>query len=230
MCATHPPLSLLLVSIVSCAAQRAWVREAARCVMRSHGLHGGNYVVVHVRISEEKSRERGNQMPPFKSYPAAADAAMEAANVSRVFLQTATNSALESMAAWAAKDDHAQLSYTRSERAEHDLWMIQNRNASGCIGNYTRAKSCRTQAGERSSVVAQAVNALIASRSRVFISPTASMWTMFIGGLMRRRRSDTVVSQHSAADRRLQEIHRRGGGGARGVPKGQEDAAGYSDF
>ena len=222
---THPPCPRHLPSMVH--AQRAWVRDAARCVMRANGLHGGNFVVVHVRISEEKNRERGKQMPPFASYPAAADAAMAAANVSRVFLQTATPSALESMTVWAAKGG-THLSYTQSDRAEHDLWMIQNRNESGCIGNYSRAKSCRTQAGERSSVVAQAVNALIASRSRVFVSPTASMWTMFIGGLMRRRRSDAVVSHPSAADKRLQEIHRKGG--ARTVPKGQEDAAGYSDF
>ena len=58
--------------------------------MRSHGLHGSNYIVLHVRVSEEKSRERGKQMPPLGAYPRAAAAALLKANVSRVFLQTAT--------------------------------------------------------------------------------------------------------------------------------------------
>lgn len=44
--------------------------------------------------------------------------------------------------------------------------------------------------GERRSVVAQAVNALIASRSRHFISPSSSMWTWFIRALMAKRVGD----------------------------------------
>ena len=58
--------------------------------MRSHGLHGSNYIVLHVRVSEEKSRERGKQMPNLDVYPRAAASALLKANVSRVFLQTAT--------------------------------------------------------------------------------------------------------------------------------------------
>ena len=55
--------------------------------MRSHGLHGSNYIVLHVRVSEEKSRERGKQMPNLDVYPRAAASALLKANVSRVFLQ-----------------------------------------------------------------------------------------------------------------------------------------------
>ena len=55
--------------------------------MRSHGLHGSNYIVLHVRVSEEKSRERGKQMPNLDVYPKAAASALLKANVSRVFLQ-----------------------------------------------------------------------------------------------------------------------------------------------
>ena len=93
------------------------------------------------------------------------------------------------------------------------------------------------QAGERSSVVAQAVNALIASRARVFISPTASMWTAFISGLLRRRTTDVVSSSPSDVDKRLVEIHRvptvrnnalRSGKG--GGQPATVDAAGWTDF
>ena len=141
-------------------------------------------MVLHVRVSEEKSRERGKQMPPLTSYPRAAAAVLAAANLSRVFLQTSTPSAVEQLEAW-SRQQRAHLSYTENERAVHDLWMKKDLNASGCLTTNVKAKFCRTQAGERSSVVAQAVNALIASRSRIFISPQASMWTFFVGGLLR---------------------------------------------
>ena len=55
--------------------------------MRSHGLHGSNYIVLHVRVSEEKTRERGKQMPNLDVYPKAAASALLKANVTRVFLQ-----------------------------------------------------------------------------------------------------------------------------------------------
>ena len=116
--------------------------------------------------------------------------------------------------------------------------MRRDANASGCIGNTsTKLKFCRTQAGERSSVVAQAVNALIASRARVFISPTASMWTAFISGLLRRRATDVVSSLPSDEDKRLVEIHRvptvrnnalRSGKG--GGQPATVDASGWTDF
>ena len=142
---------------------------------------------------------------------------------------------MEALEQWSAQG-HAQLSYTDSERAVHDLWMRSDRNSSGCIGNVSKLKLCRTQAGERSSVVAQAVNALIASRARVFISPTASMWTFFVSALLRRRASDVVHGGHSSADKRLSEVHRmpnrtlRGKSAARGAGKQTEDAAGWTDF
>lgn len=85
--------------------------------------------------------------------------------------------------------------------------------------------------------MAQAVNALIASRARVFISPTASMWTAFISGLLRRRATDVVSSLPSDEDKRLVEIHRvptvrnnalRSGKG--GGQPATVDAAGWTDF
>ena len=61
--------------------------------MRSHGLHGSNYIVLHVRVSEEKSRERGKQMPHLDVYPKAAASALLKANVTRVFLQACVHGA-----------------------------------------------------------------------------------------------------------------------------------------
>ena len=55
-------------------------------------------------------------------------------------------------------------------------------------------------AGERESVVAQAVNAHIASRAQHFLSPTSSMWTMFIRALMGRQVQDRVTSSQSSDD------------------------------
>ena len=40
---------------------RAWVREAARCAIRSHGLSYASLVVMHVRHSAEKAVERGSR-------------------------------------------------------------------------------------------------------------------------------------------------------------------------
>ena len=85
--------------------------------------------------------------------------------------------------------------------------------------------------------MAQAVNALIASRSRVFISPPASMWTHFIGGLLRRRATDAVSSGPSDVDKRLVELHRvptvRNSALRSAKMSGQPavvDAAGWTDF
>ena len=67
--------------------------------MRSHGLHGSNYIVLHVRVSEEKTRERGKQMPNLDVYPKAAASALLKANVTRVFLQACARG----VCAWRAR-------------------------------------------------------------------------------------------------------------------------------
>ena len=73
-----------------------------------------------------------------------------------------------------------RLSYTANDRATHDLWVTGSR----------RRESNHT--GERTSVVAQSVNAWIASRARHFISPPASMWTWFVRAMMGRRVGDRL--------------------------------------
>ena len=73
-----------------------------------------------------------------------------------------------------------RLSYTANDRATHDLWVTGS-------GRHSADHS-----GERTSVVAQSVNAWIASRARHFISPPASMWTWFVRAMMGRRVGDRL--------------------------------------
>ena len=133
-----------------------------------------------------------------------------------------------------------KLKHCRTQaRAWHSAWCRAWCRAwcsAWCIAWQVIKLHC-SQAGERSSVVAQAVNALIASRARVFVSPPASMWTSFISGLLRRRASDAVSSSPSDVDKRLVEIHRvpsvrnnalRSGKG--GGQPATVDAAGWTDF
>ena len=152
-------------------------------------------------------------MPGLSSYPPAAALALARVNASQLFLQTATPTAVAAFEAWGSAHG-VQVAYTDNERAVHDLWMRRDNNSSGCIGNISNPNLCRTQAGQRASVVAQAVNAWIASRASVFVSPAASMWTKFVEGLIRRRGVDSVEVMASAADKRLRVIHRRSGAGA----------------
>ena len=150
---------------------RQWVRDAAACAMAAASLRDGGFVVTHVRISDEKKRERGAALPGLNAYFPATAVALRRANSSTLFLQTATPVAFDKMGRW-CDERHVALSYTRSERAEHDLWV-------GAAG-----KRSTNHSGERSSVVAQAVNAVVASRAAGFVSPAVSMWTHFIAALM----------------------------------------------
>ena len=101
------------------------------------------------------------------------------ANASRVFLQTSTPDAVSLFEQWA--EAHSwKLSYTSNARSRNDLWVVGS-------GKHTTNHS-----GEQISVVAQTVNALVASRSRHFLSPSSSMWTWFIRALMGRKVSDTI--------------------------------------
>ena len=136
---------------------RQWVRDAAACAMAAASLRDGGFVVTHVRISDEKKRERGAALPGLNAYFPATAVALRRANSSTLFLQTATPVAFDKMGRW-CDERHVALSYTRSERAEHDLWV-------GAAG-----KRSTNHSGERSSVVAQAVNAVVASRAAGFVS------------------------------------------------------------
>ena len=133
--------------------------------------------MVHARYSAEKKKERGSTLPVLSEYLPATERTLAAANASRVFLQTSTPDAVRLFERWAASRA-VRLSYTDNPRSTHDLWVKD----SGKAGNHS---------GERTSVVAQAVNALVASRAHHFISPGASMWTWFVRALMARHVGDT---------------------------------------
>ena len=167
---THPPPELRAAALEILFHPRAWVRDAAHCAMRHFGLRPGNFVVMHVRFSPEKKKERTSGLPDLGVYLPAAESAIRRHNATTLFLQTATPVALERVSRW-CNESGTRLAYTENARSKNDLWM------SGTKQN---------RSGERASVVAQAVNALIASRSTVFISPAVSMWTIFVQGLMHR--------------------------------------------
>ena len=167
---THPAPELRAAALEILFHPRSWVRDAAHCTMRRFGLRPGNFVVMHVRFSPEKKLERKSGLPDLGVYLPAAESAFRRHNATTLFLQTATPVALEHVSRWCNRSG-TRLAYTENARSKNDLWM------SGTKQN---------RSGERASVVAQAVNALIASRSTVFISPAVSMWTIFVQGLMHR--------------------------------------------
>ena len=156
----HPPQTLFAGTHELLFRVRPWVREAAGCVMRGAGLHGGGFVVVHARHSAEKKKERGSTLPPLSAYLPSTQNMLRRANDTRVFLQTSTPEAVGLFEGW-SRQFGWNLSYTRNARSTHDLWVTGS------------GKHSVNHTGERVSVVAQAVNAYIAGRSHHFLSPCA---------------------------------------------------------
>ena len=113
-------------------------------------------------------------LPPLATYLPATMRLLESSNATHLFLQTATPTALAMFQGWGV-ERRWNLSFTENARTTHDLWMSDT----GKYANYSAT-------GERFAAVAQAVNAYIASHSKHFISPSASMWTPFIHALMGR--------------------------------------------
>lgn len=178
----HAPAQVFAATHELLFRPRSWVREAARCMMRAASLMDGNFAVVHARYSAEKKKERGGRLPPLSDYLPATEKLLAQANATNVFLQTSTPDAVDLFERWAA-DRQWSLSYTQNARSTHDLWMSGSGKSSAYVAT-----------GERTSVVAQTVNALIASRSHHFLSPASSMWTAFIIALMGRRVGDKIVT------------------------------------
>ena len=161
----HPSVKLYS-TIYDLFSPRPWIQQLAECTMRSPLRHG-NFAVVHALLGRKK-KERGARLPVLTEYLPATEALLAYANVSRIFLQTSTPEAVRLFESWV--EHNWQLSYTQNIRSTNDPWMT------GKGGKYKAA-------GERESVVAQAVNAHVASRAQR-LSPTSSMWTMFIRALM----------------------------------------------
>ena len=188
----HPPQELHAATHELLFRPRAWVENAATCVMRAASLESGSFAVVHARFSAEKKKERGNKLPQLAEYLKPTVALLSKANATRLFLQTSTPDAIDLFEKWSV-ERHWHLSYTQNARSAHDLWMVGKGTERGKAPEYAAS-------GERISVVAQSVNALIASRSRHFLSPSSSMWTAFIRALMGRRVSDRVYSFDESED------------------------------
>jgi hypothetical protein len=191
----HPPQPLHDATHELLFRPRSWVRDAARCMMRAASLHRGNYAVVHARYSVEKKKERGARLPGLSEYLPATEALLARANVTRVFLQTSTPEAVDLFEQWSVERGW-HLSYTQNLRSKNDLWMA---------GSGTGKRTEYVATGERASVVAQTVNALIASSSSHFISPSSSMWTNFIRSLWGKRVGVVVSDASGSTDSELHE-------------------------
>lgn len=176
----HPPQALYAATHELLYKPRRWVQDIAECIMRAARLDRGDYAVVHARFSVEKKKERGGKLPGLEEYQAASKAFLTRSNTSRLFLQTSTPEAVDLFEKWSSIHGW-QLSYTQNARSDHDIWM------SGGV-----KKAEYSAVGERTSVVAQTVNAIVASRSRHFLSPSSSMWTQFIRSLMAHRIGDRL--------------------------------------
>lgn len=176
----HPPQALYAATHELLYNPRPWVRELADCIMRAAHLDSDDYAVVHARFSVEKKKERGGKLPGLEEYQAASKAFLARSHTSRLFLQTSTPEAVDLFEKWSSAHGW-QLSYTENARSKNDIWMA---------GGVKKAEY--SAVGERTSVVAQTVNAIVASRSRHFLSPTSSMWTQFIRSLMARRVGDRL--------------------------------------
>ena len=165
---TRPLPELKAAALELLFRPRAWVVKAADCTMREYGLKPNNFVVLHVRHSASKAKERKGGLPPLSVYPLVAEEALSRFRTSHLFIQTSTPLGLGTMMNW-SKSKGLHLAYTENARVLHDLWLVGSK---------------QDRSGERASVVAQAVNAYVATRARAFISPGVSMWTNFVTGLM----------------------------------------------
>ena len=106
--------------------------------------------------------------------------AARTSGLAAVFLQSASASLLAEFAeAGATLPSPLRVSFTENARHEHDAWGGW-RDAS----NATRAEAAAEAEEEEGGLAVAAVNAHIGSLSHVFISPSNSMWTSFVGHLM----------------------------------------------
>ena len=137
--------------------------------MRRAQLQAGRFSTVHIRLSPEKAKEvaqSGRVMPTVEGYSVLALAVARSTGYHRVFVQTANPGALLNFSQLCRSK--IKVSYTNNPRTDHDSW--------GGWVNDTDVISQQAAAG--------AVNAHIASHAAVLISPSISIWTIFLGYLM----------------------------------------------
>lgn len=142
---------------------RAWVRELGGCVMAAHGLVPGHFVSVHVRSSPEKAAElarHGVSAPPSASLHELALSVGKQLGLRRLFVQTASPSALTALKGFAnATRYFRRIAYTNNQRSENDAW-----------GGWASGS-------EMGQAAVAAVNLHIGASAGALIGPEGSLWT-----------------------------------------------------
>ena len=181
--------------------------------MAAASLRDGGFVVTHVRISDEK-KQRGAALPGLNAYFPATAVALRRANSSTLFLQTATPVAFDKMGRW-CDERHVALSYTRSERAEHDLWV-------GAAG-----KRSTNHSGERSSSVAYGERRRRLARAGLSLPPSRCgptslrrSWAAIRRTSVRHRCEDLGDDAKGSHGLLCVEVPSGGGGGGGGLGRG----------
>jgi hypothetical protein len=168
---------------------REWVRSRASCVLRHSGLVPRRFVSVHVRDSVEKRRElsrHGHSMPTVKSlhdlaavaHQALAQSDGEAGGSPRtVVVHTSSAEALSNIIALARASGRFNLTYTDNPRGGHDRW-----------GGWA------TRGGDDEATMEGAINSVnaeLASRAAVLVTPTFSSWSTMLKTLLGASRART---------------------------------------
>ena len=172
----HPSKAIYEATYELLFRPRFWVREIGKCIMKESNIENNKFIVVHARFSVDKKRERGSKLPFLTEYLKPIKQLTNRTGIGNIFLQTSTPIAINLFQEWSLKYEW-NLSFTKNKRSSRDLWMHSHKN-------HTYDPS-----GEQLSVIAQSVNAYIASFATYFLSPSSSMWTWFVGALIKNSRT-----------------------------------------
>lgn len=145
---------------------RQWVERVGNCILAQAGLAERGFLSVHIRDSVEKKDELRSgggfaKMPTIQAYMDVTESLARRLQLSSVFVQTASPSSLH------AFDELAHtagltVNFTNNSRSEHDSW-----------GGWKSGQ-------EMEGLMVGVVNAYIASRADVIVSPSISAWTKFL--------------------------------------------------
>lgn len=170
---------------------RRWVQSLTNCVMEHARLGGvggagavGDFVAVHVRNSVEKWRESWRPLPRVEAYGLIAAAIAIEANLSKVFVQTASPSALATLQSYLKRpmglralprSNSSGVAPTATLPALEASWTDNARNEHDSWGGMSNDSSATMEAG-----VTAAVNLAVASNAAYFVTLSASMWNHLV--------------------------------------------------
>ena len=154
-----------------------WIREQSDCVLRRAGLAEHRFVSVHLRDSVEKRSElkaHGHSTPApdaFHELASIAARVLSPTGPRVVVAHTSSAGALAALSSLARSSGTYSLAYTGNARTDHDEFggwrstpaSLVNETVQGVIG---------------------AVNADLAARSAVLVTPSASAWSHMLVKLM----------------------------------------------